>query len=74
MVFDRVKEIIVAQLKVEPDAVKPETFFIEDLGADSIDVMDMIASLEAEFSKEVEEESLGELKQVKDVVNYFEGL
>jgi len=72
MVFDKVKEVIVSQLGVEPEAVTPEAYFIEDLGADSIDVMELITAFETEFTVEVDEDSLGEIRQVKDVVAYFE--
>ena len=49
-----------------------ESYFIEDLGADSLDVMEMIMEFENEFDIEVDEETLSGVKQVKDVVKYFE--
>ena len=49
MVFDKVKELIVDQLDVEEDAVKTESVIIDDLGADSLDVVDLVMSIEEEF-------------------------
>ncbi len=72
MVFDKVKAIIVDQLGLEPDQVTMDSYFIDDLGADSIDVMEMIMAFETEFGAEVSEDNLENIKQVKDVVSYFE--
>ncbi len=72
MIFEKVKEIIVTQLDLEPEKVTMESYFIEDLGADSLDVMEMIMEFENEFDIEVDEETLSGVKQVKDVVKYFE--
>lgn len=73
MVFEKVREIIVNQLELEPEKITLESYFVDDLGADSIDVMEMIMSFEKEFGIEVSEDSLENIKQVKDVVDYFEG-
>ena len=72
MVFDKVKEIIVAQLEIDPMKVTPEAYFVDDLGADSLDVMELIMAFESEFKVEVNEDNLENIKQVKDVVEYFE--
>ena len=72
MIFEKVKEIIVTQLDLEPEKVTMESYFIEDLGADSLDVIEMIMEFENEFDIEVDEETLSGVKQVKDVVKYFE--
>ena len=53
MVFDKVKELIVDQLDVEEDAVKTESVIIDDLGADSLDVVDLVMSIEEEFDIEI---------------------
>ena len=72
MVFEKVKEVIVNQLEIEPEKVTLESYFIDDLDADSLDVMEMIMQFESIFEVEVDEETLSEVKQVKDVVAYFE--
>ncbi len=72
MIFEKVKEIIVTQLDLEPEKVTMESYFIEVLGAYSLDVMEMIMEFENEFDIEVDEETLSGVKQVKDVVKYFE--
>jgi acyl carrier protein len=67
---DTIKEIIVDQLGVEPDAVKPEASFINDLGADSLDTVELVMVLEDEFNiGEVPDEETEKLKTVGDVIN-----
>ena len=68
----RVKDIIVEQLGVKPDQVTPEAKFIEDLGADSLDTVELIMALEEEFSIEVPDEQAEKLTTVGDVVKYIE--
>ena len=58
MVFDKVKELIVDQLDVEEDAVKTESVIIDDLGADSLDVVDLVMSIEEEFDIEIPDEAV----------------
>lgn len=72
MIFDQVKDVIVNQLEIEPEKVTLESYFIDDLEADSLDVMEMIMQFESIFGVEVDDETLSEIKQVKDVVEYFE--
>ncbi len=72
MIFDKVKDVIVNQLEIEPEKVTLESYFIDDLEADSLDVMEMIMQFESIFGVEVDDETLSEIKQVKDVVEYFE--
>lgn len=75
MVFDQVKEIILAQLPdLSEDDVTMDANFITDLGADSIDVVEMVMAFEEEFGVEIPEENLEGIKTVADVVNYFESL
>lgn len=69
---DKVKEIIVAQLSVNPEQVTPEAKFIEDLGADSLDVVELVMAFEEEFSVEVPDEDAEKLLTVSDVVKYIE--
>ena len=68
----RVKDIIVEQLGVKPDQVTPEAKFIEDLGADSLDIVELIMALEEEFGIEVPDEQAEKLLNVGDVVKYIE--
>ena len=68
----RVKEIIVEQLGVKPDQVTPEAKFIEDLGADSLDTVELVMALEEEFGIEVPDEEAEKLQSVGDVIKYIE--
>ena len=68
----RVKDIIVEQLGVKPDQVTPGAKFIEDLGADSLDTVELIMALEEEFGIEVPDEQAEKLATVGDVVKYIE--
>ena len=68
----RVKELIVEQLGVKPDQVTPEAKFVEDLGADSLDIVELIMALEEEFGIEVPDEQAEKLLNVGDVTKYIE--
>ncbi len=68
----KVKDIIVEQLGVNADQVAPEAKFIEDLGADSLDTVELIMALEEEFGIEVPDEEAEKLISVGDVVRYVE--
>lgn len=70
-IFDKVKAIIVDQLGVEEDEVTPEASFIEDLGADSLDIVELIMALEEEFEIEVPDEDAEKLATVTDAVEYI---
>lgn len=71
MVFEKVKEIIVDQLDVEEDVIKMESVIIDDLGADSLDVVDLVMSIEEEFDIEIPDEAVENIKKVGDIVNYI---
>jgi acyl carrier protein len=71
-VADRVKDIIVEQLGVNPDQVTPEAKFIEDLGADSLDTVELVMAFEEEFGAEIPDEDAEKLQTVGDVVKYIE--
>ncbi len=66
----KVKDIIVEQLGVSADQVKPEAKFIEDLGADSLDTVELVMAFEEEFGIEVPDEDAEKLQSVGDVVTY----
>jgi acyl carrier protein len=68
---DRVKDIIVDQLGVNADQVTPEAKFVEDLGADSLDTVELVMAFEEEFDIEVPDEEAEKLQSVGDVINYI---
>ena len=72
MVFDKIKDIIVEQLDVEEDAVTMEASITEDLGADSLDVVDLVMSIEESFDVEIPDEEDENIKTVGDIVKYIE--
>lgn len=72
MVFDKVKEIIIDQLDVEADKVTTGANIQDDLGADSLDVVDLVMSLEEEFDIEIPDEAVEGIKTVGDIVKYIE--
>ena len=69
---EKVKKIIVEQLTVNPDQVTPEAKFMEDLGADSLDNVELIMALEEEFGLEGPDEEAEKLQSVGDVIKYIE--
>ena len=70
-VFDKVKEIIVEQLGVAETAITPEASFIDDLGADSLDIVELIMALEEEFDIEIPDADAEKVVTVGDVVDYI---
>ena len=78
-VFERVRKIIVEQLGVDEDQVTPTTSFVDDLNADSLDLVELIMSMEEEFSKdgasiEISDEEAEKIATVKDAVDYLKDL
>ena len=71
-IFDKLKELVVDQLGVEEDEVTMEASMQDDLGADSLDLVDLVMSVEAEFGVKVADEDLENIKTVGDIVNYIE--
>lgn len=68
---DKVKEIIVEQLGVNADQVTPEASFIEDLGADSLDTVELVMAFEEKFGAEIPDEDAEKLTSVGAVINYL---
>jgi len=68
----RVKAIIAEQLGVKPEEVTPEASFVEDLGADSLDTVELVMALEEEFSIEIPDEDAEKMTTVGDAVKYIE--
>lgn len=71
MVFEKVKKIITEQLGIDEKEVKLESAFIEDLGADSLDIVELIMAMESEFDMEIEDDEVEDISTVEDVVNYI---
>lgn len=69
----KVKAIIVDQLGVEEDKVKDDSTFIDDLGADSLDIVELIMAFEEEFDLDIPDEDAEKITAVKDVVSYIKG-
>lgn len=72
MVFEKVKSIVADQLDVEEENVTAEASITEDLGADSLDVVDLVMSIEEEFDIEIPDEAVENIKTVGDIVSYIE--
>ncbi len=70
-IFEKIKEVIIEQLGVEEDAVKLETSFIDDLGADSLDIVELIMALEEEFDLQIPDSEAEKIMTVNDVVEYI---
>jgi acyl carrier protein len=70
--YDRLKKIVVEQLGVDEEEVKPESSFVDDLNADSLDLVELIMSLEEEFGAEISDEDAERIRTVQDAVEYIE--
>ena len=70
-IYDKVKEIIVEQLGVAETSIAPEASFIDDLGADSLDIVELIMALEEEFDLEIPDADAEKIVTVSDVVDYI---
>jgi acyl carrier protein len=71
-IYDRLKKLIVEQLGVDEDEVTPQASFVEDLNADSLDLVELIMSLEEEFGMEISDEDAEKIQKVQDAVDYIE--
>ena len=71
-IADKVKKIVVEHLGVDEGKVTPEASFIDDLGADSLDTVELVMALEDEFSIEIPDEEAEKLQTVGDVIKYIE--
>ena len=70
---EKVKNIIIEQLGVSADEVVHEASFVDDLGADSLDLVELVMVLEEEFGKEIPDEDAEKIQTVKDAINYING-
>ena len=71
-IAEKVKKIIVDQLGVSADEVKPEASFVDDLGADSLDLTELIMAMEEEFDIEIADDDAQKILKVQDAINYIE--
>ena len=70
--FDRVKKVLVEQLDVDEEAVTPPASIVDDLGADSLDVVEIIMGLEEEFDVEIPDEDAEKITTVQQIISYVE--
>ena len=71
-IFDQVKDIIVEELGISPEEISMDASFIDDLGADSLDIVEMVMAFEEEFDLEIPDEEAENIETVKDAVTYIE--
>ena len=71
-IFGKVKKIIADKLDIEEDKITPESSFLDDLGADSLDIVELIMELEEEFGIEIPDEDAEKIRTVADAVKYIE--
>lgn len=72
MVFEKLRDIVVDQLDVDADKVTMNASIADDLGADSLDIVDLVMSLEEEFDMEIPDEAVENIKTIGDIVKYIE--
>ena len=72
MVFEKIKSILAAQFDVDEDTLTISTNIADDLGADSLDVVEVLMSIEDEFKVEIPDEAIEDIKTIGDLVNYIE--
>ena len=69
----RLQNIISQQLNIEPNQIKPESNFTKELGADSLDVVELVMSIEDEFEIDIEDKAASKIATIKDALDYIEG-
>jgi acyl carrier protein len=69
--FEKVKKIVADQLSVEAEKITPQSIFMEDLGADSLDTVELVMALEEEFEIEIPDEAAEKIASVQDAVDYI---
>lgn len=72
MIFEKVRKIIADQLDIDADSITYESSITDDLGADSLDVVDLVMSFEDEFGVEIPDETVENIRTVSDIVRYIE--
>jgi acyl carrier protein len=71
-IFERVKSIVIEQLEIEAEKIVPNATFTDDLGADSLDIVELVMALEEEFELEIPDEDAEKILTVQDVVDYIQ--
>lgn len=74
MILDKVKKLVAEQLGISEAEIKPESHIIEDLGADSLDVIEMLMTLEEEYNITIPDDKINQVKTIGEIVNLIEGL
>lgn len=72
MVFEKIKEILAEQLDIDENAISRDSMLVEDLGADSLDAIDIVMSIEDEFNIEVPDEIVEKMESVSDILTFVE--
>lgn len=72
MIFDKVRDILAEQLDIDEDLITLDASIVDDLGADSLDIVDLVMSLEDEFDTEIPDEAIENIKTVGDIVHFIE--
>lgn len=72
MVFEKIKTILAEQLDIEENAITPDSLIVEDLGADSLDAIDIVMSVEDEFGIEVPDEIVEKMESVNDIITFVD--
>ena len=72
MVFEKIKTILSEQLDIEEDVITPDSLLVEDLGADSLDAIDIVMSVEDDLEIEIPDEIVEKMESVSDIVTYVE--
>ena len=74
MIFEKIRDALATQFEVEPGSITPDTDIMNDLGADSLDLVELIMTLEDEYGVSVTDESVYEHKTVGEIANFIESL
>lgn len=72
MVFEKIKAILADQLDIDENSIAPDSLLVEDLGADSLDAIDIVMSVEDEFGIEVPDEIIEKMESVSDIISFVE--
>ncbi|HNY00211.1 MAG TPA: acyl carrier protein [Oscillospiraceae bacterium] len=74
MIFEKVRDVLAKQFEIDPDTITPDTNLVDDLGADSLDVVELIMSVEDEFGITIDDEAASTLFTVRQIVDFIEKL